>query len=39
MPVWYTHSITNVGDTELLTVFWINEAYDASNPDTYIDTV
>lgn len=35
MPIWYTHNIKNIGDDELLTVFWINEAYDQENPDTY----
>ena len=39
MPVWYTHNITNIGDDELLTFFWINEPYDESNPDTYIEIV
>lgn len=35
MPIWYTHNIRNIGDEELLTIFWINEAYDHENPDTY----
>ena len=35
MPIWHTHNITNVGDEELYTIFWINEHYDASDPDTY----
>ena len=35
MPIWYTHNIKNIGESELLTVFWINEPYDASDPDTY----
>ncbi|HQH49983.1 MAG TPA: NAD-dependent epimerase/dehydratase family protein [Candidatus Cloacimonadota bacterium] len=39
MPVWYTHSITNIGNTELLTMFWINEFYDPANPDTYFEEV
>lgn len=39
MPVWYTHNITNIGDTELLTLFWINEFYDPSDPDTYFEEV
>ena len=25
MPIWYTHNITNTGQSELITVFWINE--------------
>lgn len=39
MPIWYTHNITNVGDEELYTVFWINEAFDPANPDTYFEIV
>jgi UDP-2-acetamido-2,6-beta-L-arabino-hexul-4-ose reductase len=35
MPVWYTHNITNIGEEELLTIFWINEFYDPSDPDTF----
>lgn len=39
MPVWYTHNIKNIGDDELLTVFWINEFYDNNDPDTFLETV
>jgi UDP-2-acetamido-2,6-beta-L-arabino-hexul-4-ose reductase len=39
MPIWYTHNITNIGDTELLTMFWINEFYDPGDPDTYFEKV
>ena len=39
MPIWYTHNIKNTGDEELLTVFWINEPYDPTDPDTYIAEV
>lgn len=39
MPIWYTHNIKNIGDEELLTVFWINEHYDPADPDTYFVTV
>jgi UDP-2-acetamido-2,6-beta-L-arabino-hexul-4-ose reductase len=35
MPIWYTHNITNIGDTELITLFWINEPYNEENSDTY----
>ena len=27
IPVWYTHNIENIGDEDLITVFWINEHY------------
>jgi UDP-2-acetamido-2,6-beta-L-arabino-hexul-4-ose reductase len=35
MPIWYTHNIKNIGNEELYTMFWINEFYDANDPDTY----
>lgn len=39
MPVWYTHNITNIGEEELYTIFWINEHFDANDPDTYFEKV
>ncbi|NNE76925.1 MAG: SDR family oxidoreductase [Pricia sp.] len=39
MPIWYTHNIKNIGDKELFTLFWINEPYDAEDPDTYFEDV
>lgn len=39
MPVWYTHNITNTGDTELLTLFWINEPFNPEDADTYFEKV
>ena len=39
MPIWHTHNITNIGDKELYTIFWINEHYDANDPDTYFEKV
>lgn len=39
MPVWYTHNITNIGDEELYTVFWINEHYNPEDGDTYFEKV
>lgn len=35
MPIWYTHNITNIGNTDLITLFWINEPYNPDDPDTY----
>ena len=35
MPIWYTHNIKNVGEDELYTIFWINEAYNPQDADTY----
>ena len=37
MPVWYTHNIKNIGDEDLLTIFWINEFFDPNDPDTYFE--
>ena len=39
MPVWTTHNITNIGDEELYTIFWINEHFDGADPDTYFEIV
>lgn len=39
MPVWYTHNITNTGEDELYTLFWINEHFDANDPDTFFEKV
>jgi len=39
MPIWYTHNITNIGEEELYTVFWINEAFNPSDSDTYFENV
>jgi UDP-2-acetamido-2,6-beta-L-arabino-hexul-4-ose reductase len=36
MPIWFTHNIQNIGDDILYTMFWINEPYDAADPDTYM---
>ncbi|MFN0126416.1 MAG: NAD-dependent epimerase/dehydratase family protein [Verrucomicrobiales bacterium] len=35
IPPGYTHSITNIGETDMITLFWANEIFDASAPDTY----
>lgn len=39
MPVWYTHNITNIGEDELYTQFWINEWYNPEDGDTYFEKV
>lgn len=39
MPVWYTHNITNIGDGDLYTIFWINEFFDPADPDTFFEEV
>ncbi len=35
MPTLWTHSIENIGETDLTTLFWVNELFDADDPDTY----
>jgi UDP-2-acetamido-2,6-beta-L-arabino-hexul-4-ose reductase len=37
MPIWHTHSITNIGNEDLYTIFWINEHFNPDNPDTYFE--
>ncbi|MDX1328865.1 MAG: epimerase, partial [Arenibacter sp.] len=39
MPFCYTHNIKNIGDTVLVTLFWINEPYDPQDADTYFVNV
>lgn len=39
MPIYYTHNITNIGDTELVTLFWINEHFNPNDPDTFFEKV
>ncbi|HOO26851.1 MAG TPA: capsular polysaccharide biosynthesis protein CapF [Lachnospiraceae bacterium] len=39
IPTGYTHSITNEGDTDMITVMWANEAFDPDRPDTYFEKV
>ena len=39
IPIWYTHNITNIGDDELCTQFWINEWYDPDDKDTFFELV
>ena len=35
IPCGYTHNIENVGEGEMVTVMWANEAFDPAHPDTY----
>jgi len=39
MPIWHTHNITNIGEEELYTIFWINEHYNPDDGDTYFEKV
>lgn len=35
IPVGYTHNIINVGQTDMVTFMWANEAFNPEKPDTY----
>ena len=39
IPTGYTHSITNVGEEDMVVVMWANEAFDPDRPDTYFEPV
>ncbi|WP_107943056.1 capsular polysaccharide biosynthesis protein CapF [Metasolibacillus fluoroglycofenilyticus] len=35
IPVGYTHNIENLGDTDMVTIMWVNEIFDPEKPDTF----
>ncbi len=39
IPPGYTHHIENVGETEMVVLFWANELFDQDAPDTYFQEV
>jgi UDP-2-acetamido-2,6-beta-L-arabino-hexul-4-ose reductase len=39
MPIYHTHNITNTGQSELVTLFWINEHFNPDDPDTFFEKV
>ena len=39
MPTMWVHNITNVGDSELVTVFWADQLLDPTRPDQYPERV
>ncbi len=39
IPPGYTHSIENIGEDELVTLFWASEVFDPDHPDTCFDPV
>ncbi|MFN7890857.1 MAG: NAD-dependent epimerase/dehydratase family protein [Pirellula sp.] len=39
IPPGYTHSIENVGESDMLVLFWANEIFDPNVPDTYFEKV
>ncbi|NLH99490.1 MAG: SDR family oxidoreductase [Chthonomonadales bacterium] len=39
IPPGYTHCIQNVGDTDMITLFWASEVFDPARPDTVFEDV
>jgi len=39
IPPGYTHNITNLGATDMVTIMWVNEAFDRDHPDTWPEDV
>lgn len=39
MPTLWVHNIRNVGDSELVTMFWADQLLDPDNPDQYAEKV
>lgn len=39
IPTLHTHSIENVGNEPLLTLFWTHDLFDPTDPDTFADEV
>lgn len=39
IPPGFTHSIENVGLTDMITIFWANEPFNPDEPDTYFESV
>ena len=39
MPTMWAHNITNVGNSDLTTLFWTQEVFDPAKPDTYSESV
>lgn len=35
IPTGYTHNIINEGEEDMVTIMWVNEAFDSEHPDTY----
>lgn len=39
MPTMWVHNLTNIGDTELIALFWTHTLFDPEAPDTYREKV
>ena len=35
IPPGYAHSIENIGNGEMIVIFWANQIFDPQQPDTY----
>jgi len=35
IPTGYTHSIVNNGETDMVTLMWVNECFNPEKPDTF----
>lgn len=35
IPAGYTHSIVNIGESDMVTIIWVNEYFNPNKPDTY----
>ncbi len=39
IPTGYTHNIENLGESDMVTIMWVNEPFDPENPDTIFELV
>ncbi|MCT4583403.1 MAG: NAD-dependent epimerase/dehydratase family protein [Peptostreptococcaceae bacterium] len=39
IPTGYTHNIENLGETDMVTIMWVNEPFNPEKPDTYYELV
>ena len=39
IPPGYTHNISNLGETDMVTIMWVNEPFDRDRPDTWQEDV
>jgi UDP-2-acetamido-2,6-beta-L-arabino-hexul-4-ose reductase len=39
IPIHYAHNITNIGNEDLITLFWANELFNTQDTDTFPENV
>lgn len=39
IPTGYTHNIENLGDSDMVTIMWVNECFNPEKPDTFYEEV